>query len=62
VSAFIREDIDILNLRQEYDTVERVVLEAAEQFPENRSNNRHNDMEYALRELVYGSVPPNRSV
>jgi len=60
VSAFVREDIDILNLRQEYDAVERVILDAAKQFPKNMADSRASDMLFYA--LVNGDVRPNRDV
>jgi predicted nucleotide-binding protein len=62
VSAFIREDINKLNLRREYDTVERVMLQAAKQFPKNVAVDLCGKMKRWLLPLLSGDLPPNRTV
>jgi hypothetical protein len=59
VSAFIQDDIDSLRLRQEYDAVERVVLEAAEKFRHIRRDHDRgiqSDLHTELSKLVDGVV------
>jgi hypothetical protein len=57
VSAFVKTDIDSLNLRSEYDAIQQVILDAVDDFPRQRAGFDY-EIEEAIRALVRG-VPPN---
>jgi Predicted nucleotide-binding protein containing TIR-like domain len=63
VSGFLQEDIDQLELRREYQDVEKALVDIIQNFPD--AHDRHLDrreMEYAMRSMARGSVPASSEV
>jgi predicted nucleotide-binding protein len=62
VSAFIQEDIDSLNLRAEYEEIERLLLAAIDSFPQQSAGFDRSALEDHFHTWLPGRVPPNRMV
>jgi hypothetical protein len=62
ISAFIRDDIDNLGLRKEYDEVERLLLGAIDDFPQQSAAYDRRDLESFVRSWLPGQIEPNREI
>lgn len=62
VSGFLQQDIDALQLRQEYDAVEGLVIDAVNRFPSLGLPDFREHQRYVGEDLLRGRYPANREV